>query len=121
MFAGLQQHQTRLVAHAILENGQVIDLLRTTNRISGPQTAIEQPNHRWVKYFQAINRSKTPVQFKERYAQWLFENWNHSHSREEQIRQLSLKRLRQMLSENENLPHFGTETLAVIRDEAHTD
>ena len=117
MFASLQRSQTRLIAHALLENGQEIDLLRVGNYSSGLQTPVEQPNHRWVKYFQAINRSKTPPQFKERYAQWLFENWNRSHPEEEQIRELSLRRLRQMLPEEEHLPHFGTETLAVIRNQ----
>ena len=117
MFASLQRRQTRLIAHALLENGQEIDLLRVGNYSSGLQTLVEQPNHRWVKYFQAINRSATSQIFKDRYAQWLFENWNRSHPEEEQIRELSLRRLRQMLPEEENLPHFGTETLAVIRNE----
>ena len=117
MFASLQRRQTRLIAHALLENGQEIDLLRVGGYSSGPQTPSTQPNHRWVKYFQAINRSATSQIFKDRYAQWLFENWNHSHPEEGQIRELSLKRLRQMLPEEENLAHFWNRTLAVIRNE----
>ncbi len=54
--------------------------------------------------------------FKDRYAQWLFENWNDSHSQEEQIQELSLRRLRQMLPDEENLSHVGTETLVVVRN-----
>ena len=116
MFASLQQRQTRLVAHAVLKNGREVDLLRGDTFVVGPQTIVDQPNHRWVKYFQAIYHSKTPQSFKQQYAQWLFDRWNSQHTEDEQIRKLSLKRLRQMLLEEKDLPHFGTETLAVIRN-----
>ena len=116
MFASLQRRQTRLIAHARLKNGQEIDLLRVENHSDGPPAPVEQPNHRWVKYFQALSRTSTPQVFKDRYAQWLFENWNDSHSQEEQIQELSLRRLRQMLPDKKNLSHVGTETLVVIRN-----
>ncbi|MDG2407477.1 MAG: HTTM domain-containing protein [Pirellulales bacterium] len=117
MFASLQRRQTRLIAHARLENGKEIDLLRVENHSGGSPAPVEQPNHRWVKYFQALSRASTPQVFKDCYARWLFENWNDSHSQEEQIQQLSLRRLRQMLPDEENLSHVGTETLAVVRNE----
>jgi len=116
MFASLQRRQTRIVAYAVLKNGQEIDILRSQTDLSGPQSLVDHPNHRWVKYFQVITRSKTPPQFKQRYAQWLFDQWNDQHGEVEQIRELSLKRVRQMLPGEENLTHTGTDTLAVIRD-----
>ena len=116
MFASLQHRQTRLIAHARLENGEEIDILRVENPLSGKAAPVDQPNHRWVKYFQALSRRSTPQVFKDRYARWLFENWNASHSQTEQIQVLSLRRLRQMLPGEENLSHTGTENLAVIRN-----
>ena len=121
MFASLQRRQTRLIAHARLENGQEIDLLRVENHSGGSPAPVEQPNHRWVKYFQALSRASTPQMFKDCYARWLFESWNDSHSQAEQIQELSLRCLRQMLPNEENLSHVGTETLVVVRNKKHTD
>ncbi|MEC7502126.1 MAG: HTTM domain-containing protein [Planctomycetota bacterium] len=116
MFATMQLSQTRLIAHARLNNGQEVDLLRVDTESAGPLPAVEHPNHRWIKYFQALGRDSTPQEFKHHYARWLFENWNQSHSETEQIQELSLRRLRQRLLDEQNLTHTGTETLAVIRN-----
>ena len=116
MFASLQRRQTRIVAYAVLNNGQEIDILRSQTHLVGPQRLVNHPNHRWVKYFQMITRSKTPLDVKQRYARWLFDQWNDRHGELEQIRELSLRRVRQVLPGEENLTHTGTETLAVIHD-----
>ena len=117
MFATMQQSQTRVIAHARLNNGQELDLLRVETKSVGPLPPVQHPNHRWIKYFQALGRDSTPQEFKTHYAKWLFDNWNQSHSETEQIQELSLRRLRQRLLDEQNLTHTGTETLAVIRNE----
>ena len=116
MFATMQLSQTRMIAHARLNNGQELDLLRIEPQFAGPLSPVQHPNHRWIKYFQALNRNSTPKVFKYHYARWLFENWNRSHSEAEQIQELSLRRLRQRLVDEQNLTHTGTETLAIIRN-----
>ena len=117
MFASLQHRQTRLIASARLNNGHEIDLLRIENHLNRPPAPVQHPNHRWVKYFQALSRKSTPQVFKDRYAHWLFNNWNATHSEIEQIQELSLRRLRQMLPGEKNLSHIGIENIAVVRNE----
>ncbi|MEC7502468.1 MAG: HTTM domain-containing protein [Planctomycetota bacterium] len=117
MFATMQLTQTRMIAHARLNNGQELDLLRVEPQSAGSLSPVQHPNHRWIKYFQALSKKSTPKVFKYHYARWLFENWNRSHSDSEQIQVLSLRRLRQRLVDEQNLTYKGTETLAVIRND----
>ena len=117
MFAREQPKNTWYVAQARLVNGKQVDLLRDGLPVEHPTRSSRQPNHRWVKYLQGINKPGTPNIFRTIYAQHLFDTWNATHNEAEQIELLELLRFRQVIVPEGEGVHFATDVFGLVRAE----
>ena len=117
MFAKEQPKNTWYVAQARLVNGKQVDLLRDGLPVEHPTRSSRQPNHRWVKYLQGINKPGTPNIFRTIYAQHLFDTWNATHNEAEQIQLLELLRFRQVIVPEGEGAHFATDIFGTVRAE----
>ena len=115
MFSKEQPTNTWYVAQARLVNGKQVDLLRGGFPVEHPTRSSRQPNHRWVKYLQGINKPSTPNIFRTIYAQYLFDTWNAAHDEAEQIQLLELLRFRQVIVPEGEGIHFATDIFGTVR------
>ena len=115
MFSKEQPTNIWYVAQARLVNGKQVDLLRGGRPVEHPTRSSRQPNHRWVKYLQGINKPSTPEIFRMIYAQHLFDTWNATHNEAEQIQLLELLRFRQVIVPESEGAHFATDIFGTVR------